>query len=243
VNRIPEPHGTPPADSTIHAIVPVYNEAGTIRKVLSVLRQVDCLGEIIVVNDGSTDNSKSEIEAEAEADHRIRILEQPVNRGKGQSILSASSASPASCFLLLDADLYGLKPGHVQELIDPVLDGKADMTIGQFRGGYWRTDFSHWLTPWLSGQRCLRSELLESIPPAAASGYGLETALTIVGGQNGWRWRRVPMLGVWHQPSEKRRGLFAGLGMRTKMYAQIVRAWYLAGGPQKSPRGPRRLAR
>jgi hypothetical protein len=224
VNRILQPTGTAPSNSTIHAIIPVYNEAATIRKVLSVLRQVECLGEIIVVDDGSTDDSGREIEREAEADHRIRMLAHPRNLGKGQSILSASRASPAPCYLLLDADLYGLAPGHIQGLIDPVLEGEVDMTIGQFRQGYWRTDFSHWLTPWLSGQRCVRSELLESMPPGAASGYGIETALTLVSSQDGWRCRRVPMRGVWHQPSEKRsqsknlkKGDFIEFGLMAKL--------------------------
>jgi polyisoprenyl-phosphate glycosyltransferase len=225
-------------DLTVHAIIPVFNEAGTIRNVLSVLRQVEYLDEIIVVNDGSTDGSGLAIEAEADIDERIRMLAHPVNLGKGQSILSASRSSPADLLLLLDADLHGLEPDHVRELVEPVVEGNADMTIGQFKHGYWRTDISHWFTPWLSGQRCLRTELLESISPRAAAGYGIETALTAAAKQDGWRCLRVPMIGVWHRPSEQRRGLLNGFVMRSKMYAQIGRAWFLSYGAQKNGSGP-----
>jgi glycosyltransferase involved in cell wall biosynthesis len=238
VNRNPNLIQTVVANSSIHAIIPVFNEAKTIRKVLSVLRQVDYLGEIIVVDDGSTDGSGNEIEAEAETDQRIRLLIHSINLGKGQSVLSAWQTTNAGCLLLLDADLYGLEPRHIRDLIDPVLEGRADMTIGQFRKGYWRTDLSHRVTPWLSGQRCLRSELLEQISPSAAAGYGIETALTMVSKQDGWRCERVHMQGVWHQPSEKRRGVSSGFKMRGKMYAQILRAWYLAGGLRKLRMGP-----
>jgi glycosyltransferase involved in cell wall biosynthesis len=228
VNRYPDLNQKESANSSILAIIPVFNEAKTIRKVLSVLRQVDSLGEIVVVDDGSTDGSRKEIEAEAANDERIRLLSNPVNLGKGQSVLSAWKLSHASCILMLDADLYGLEPQHIRDLIDPVLSGRADMTIGQFRKGYWRTDLSHRVTPWLSGQRCLRSELFEQVSPKAASGYGIETALTVVSKQDGWRCLRVHLLGVWHHPSEQRRGTLSGAKMRTKMYAQILRAWYLA---------------
>lgn len=229
---------TATVNSSIHAILPVYNEARTVRKVLSVLRQVECLGEIIVVDDGSTDGSGREIEEEAEVDQRIRLLTHEGNQGKGQSILNAWHTTKADCLLLLDADLYGLEPSHILDLIEPVLRGQADMTIGQFKHGYWRTDFSHFITPWLSGQRCLRSDLLGYVSPTAAAGYGIETALTVAAKQDGWRCKRVPMYGVWHRPSEQRLGWLAGIRTRSRMYGQIVRAWYLAGGLRRFKMGP-----
>ncbi len=223
----------------MHAIVPTFNEAGKVGRVLNVLKEVECLGEIIVVDDGSTDGTLQEITALAEEDTRIRVLCHVRNMGKGESIFSGWRASQADHLLLLDADLFGLKPAHVQDLIQPVLEGKADMTIGQFKGGTWRSDFSHFLTPWLSGQRCLRAELLALVSRQAASGYGFETALTVASRQNGWRCLRVPMHGVWHIPSESRRGLLTGLRTRSRMYGQILHAWYLAGGFSRLGISPR----
>ena len=67
------------------------------------------------------------------------------------------------------------------------------MTLGVFRGGNWKTDFSHWITPWLTGQRCLRRDMLQCVDHDAASGYGLETALTICAQQQKWKVIQVPL--------------------------------------------------
>ena len=212
------------------AIIPAYNEAGRIRQVLQVLHQVKQLGEIIVVDDGSQDATAQKSRIEAEEDPRIRIIIHPTNMGKGQAVYTGWQATRASYLILLDADLFGLVPQHVESLFRPVLEGRADMTIGYFRGGYWRTDISQRAAPWLSGQRCLRADRLKTISWDAASGYGIETALTVAAQQDGWRVMKVPLQGAWHVPSENRRGFWLGAKMKGKMYLQIIRAWYLARG-------------
>ena len=218
---------------SVAVIIPAYDEADRIIRVLNVLHQVECLSEIIVVDDGSKDTTCEVSRREAEVDARIRVLKHPTNRGKGQAIFTGWGATQSANLLMLDADLMGLRPEHVLDLIQPVLDGRADMTIGQFRGGDWKTDLSQRFAPWLSGQRCLRAELLELIPVKAAAGYGIETALTVAAQINGWRCRRVLLHGAWHIPGELRRGLWLGIRTKARMYAQIVSAWYLSGGLDK----------
>jgi glycosyltransferase involved in cell wall biosynthesis len=214
----------------IAAIIPAYNEAAGIGKVLSILRQVDLLAEIIVIDDGSVDGTTHEIEKCAALDPRIRAICHTENRGKGQAIISGWRATRAPLLVTLDADLVGLKPEQVVELILPVLEKQADMTLGLFRHGYWQTEYSHRVTPWLTGQRCFRAELLKSVSLPAAAGYGFETALTVVARRYRWRCIRVPLEGVSHPPSESHRGFWRGIATRSKMYAQIVRAWYVAIG-------------
>lgn len=213
----------------IAAIIPAYNEGSRIHNVLSVLGQVSLLSEIIVVDDGSRDTTTEVVEKARDADRRIRLITHPVNLGKGQAIYSGWEASQASHLLLLDADLMGLKEQHVYDLMQPVLRGQADMSIGLFRHGYWRTDLAHWATPWLSGQRCLRAIKLHEVSRVAAAGYGVEMALTVAARRYDWRSIRVPWVGVWHVPSENRRGIWQGFKTRMKMYGQIIHAWYLAG--------------
>jgi glycosyltransferase involved in cell wall biosynthesis len=214
----------------ISAIIPVYNEAGRIGRVLEVLRQVDRLHEIIVVDDGSTDLSTEEIQLAAQSDPRIRLLANPVNQGKGQAIFLGWQATESRCLLLLDGDLFGLNPQHIQDLINPVLDSHADMAIGQFKKGKWSSDIPQWFTPWLSGQRSLRADLLRQVSSRAAAGYGFETALTVAAKQYEWSCVRVFLPGVWHLPGEVRRGFWKGFKIRAKMYRQISSAWYQAGG-------------
>lgn len=214
----------------VAAIIPAYNEGGRIHNVLSVLGKIARLGEIIVVDDGSKDRTQEVVKKAIETDKRVRLISHPVNLGKGQAIFSGWEATQASHLLLLDADLMGLREQHVSDLMQPVLDGQADMSVGLFRGGYWRTDLAHWATPWFSGQRCLRAIRLHEVSRAAAAGYGVEMALTVAAQKNGWRTVQVPWEGAWHVPSEHRRGIWLGFKTRMKMYGQIVHAWYLAGG-------------
>jgi len=214
----------------ISAIIPVYNEAGKIGRVLDVLRQVDRLREIIVVDDGSTDLSVEEVQFAAQSDPRIQLVAYPMNQGKGQAIFLGWQATESRCLLLLDGDLFGLNPQHILDLIYPVLEGHADMAVGQFKKGRWASDIAHWFTPWMSGQRSLRADLRRQVSSRAAAGYGFETALTMAARQHEWRCVRVFLTGVWHLPGEARRGFWKGLKKRARMDRQISSAWYQAGG-------------
>lgn len=212
----------------LSAILPAYNEAEGMGGVLAVLHQVPALDEIIVVDDGSQDDTARVTRQAARQDARIRLIQQPSNLGKGQAIFTAAATTRAPFLLLLDADLMNLNPGHVEDLIEPVLSGRADMSIGLFRSGHLNTDLAHRATPWLSGQRCLKADLLRNIDVQAAAGYGFETALTISTRQEHARTQVVFMSGVWHPPSEFHRGFWQGVAQRTRMYLHILRAWRTA---------------
>ena len=214
--------------SRLVALVPALNEAGRIGRVLEVLRQVNCIDEIVVIDDGSVDGMLAEVRQAAQSDPRLSIICNETNLGKGQSLFQAwralAAGAGAGYILMLDADLINLTPQHVLDLVQPVLDGACDMTMGLFKGGAWRTDASHWITPWLTGQRCLRAGLFDLISENAARGYGFETALTVAARRQGWTIRKVVLRGVSHPPNENHRGFWRGVYNRARMYVQIVRA-------------------
>jgi glycosyltransferase involved in cell wall biosynthesis len=161
-------------------------------------------------------------------DDRIRLLHHTRNEGKGQAIFTGWKAASGTVLLLLDADLKNLTPGHLRALLAPVLDHRADMTLGLFWGGHIHTDLSHWGAPFLTGQRALRTVIMKHVSYEAAHGYGFEIALTVAASQNKYRARIVPMSGVWHPPSEFHRGGWNGVKWRARMYAQILRALWVA---------------
>lgn len=219
---------TQPGKPLIAAILPAYNEERNIAYVLGILLETDMLDEIIVVDDGSSDKTAEIAGRLAEGDRRVRLLRHEKNRGKGQAIFTAWAATSAPTLLLLDADLHDLTPGHLRALLAPVLDRRADMTLGLFWGGRIVTDLSHLATPFLTGQRGLRADLLRYVSQQAAAGYGFEVALTIAARQQAYHTRVVPLKGVWHPPSEFHRGGFNGVVWRARMYGDILRAWYIA---------------
>ena len=210
--------------SRLVALVPALNEAGRIGKVLEVLRQVPRIDEIIAIDDGSVDHMLEEIQQAAQLDPRLHIIRNETHLGKGQSLFKAWRSTRADYILMLDADLINLAPQKVLDLVQPVLDGDFDMSMGLFKGGNWKTDLSHWTTPWLTGQRCLRADLFACISENAAQGYGFETALTVAARQCGWTVRKVFLRGVSHPPNENHRGFWLGVFNRARMYAQIIRA-------------------
>jgi glycosyltransferase involved in cell wall biosynthesis len=217
----------PHEDPNIAAIIPAYNESKGIEAVLDVICRTDFISEIIVVDDGSQDATVEKVLNVMRHEVRIRLIQHPHNLGKGQAILNGRDATFSPILLLLDADLIGLTPDHLCSLVEPVVQNKADMTCGLFRNGHITTDLAHWAAPFLSGQRCLRSEILERMDLRASSGYGFETALTVAARRSGYRTLNVYLYGVWHPPSEFHRGILHGVWTRVRMYAQIVRTLFL----------------
>jgi glycosyltransferase involved in cell wall biosynthesis len=217
----------------IAAIIPTYNEELNVMGVLEVLHATSMLDEIILVDDGSTDKTAETLRKAAATDPRMHVIQHEKNKGKGQALFSGWAATNAPILLLLDADLKNLTPEHIQALLAPVIEHRADMTLGLFQHGHLLTDISHWLTPFLTGQRGLRSELLKHISHEAAQGYGFEVALTVAAGQGNYHTRIVALKGVWHPSSEfrtERGGYWNGKVWRYRMYGQIIRAWFIATG-------------
>lgn len=218
-----------PGAPKVAALVPAFNEAGRIGNVIDILIQVQSLAQIIVIDDGSSDSTAEEARQAAGGDPRLEVIRHTVNQGKGQALFTGLEVVRAPFVLMIDADLKRLSPQHLEQLMEPVLAGRVDMTLGLFHGGYWRTDAAHRLTPWLTGQRCLRTILFNDLSRDAASGYGFETALTLAAHHYGWRCEEVALKGVSHLPGDVPRGSWRGPMNKFKMYFQIVRAWAVAG--------------
>jgi len=107
---------------TITAIIPAYNEEETIGEVVSrAMRHVD---EVIVIDDGSTDNT-SPLAEEAGAE----MIRNAVNVGKRRSMLRGYRAAHGDIVVSLDADLQH-DPDEIPRLIEPILSDQADLVIG-----------------------------------------------------------------------------------------------------------------
>jgi LmbE family N-acetylglucosaminyl deacetylase len=244
-NIIQSPKGTHPTDTlsvkglnpeisndkpSIAAIIPAYNEACHLGNILTVLQSVSYLSEIIVVDDGSSDGTYDAAIYASKNDPRLHLLRHDINLGKGQAIFTGAQATQADYLLLLDADLVGFTKVHIEKMVSPLIKGQAEMTVGLFQGGRLITDIAHRATPWLSGQRCIKAELIRHISKEAAHGYGFETAITITSRQCNWRCKDVRLFGVSRMPARIRNSFREVAKRRVRMYGDISRTMRVTGG-------------
>ena len=205
----------------VAAVIPAYNEATRLPRVLQVLTQCDSLHEIIVVNDGSLDNTAEVAQQFA----RVRVLNLPVNRGKGGAMFAGATATDADVIVFFDADLIGLRTEHVAQLLEPVLKGEVAMAIGVFRGGRLSTDLAQILVPYVSGQRALLRNLFLEVPGIESTRSGVEIALTLHFLRQRYPVAQVVLTGITHTMKEEKLGWVRGALARAKMYAEIGRAF------------------
>ena len=129
----------------LSVIVPVYNEANTVVEIVRRMRQVDLPvdREIILVDDGSTDGTRSVLPHLQ--DSTVRIVEHDVNRGKGAAVRTGLRHATGDLVLIQDADLE-YDPEDWPRLLQPVLRGKATVVYGsRFTGERRNMLFWHWV--------------------------------------------------------------------------------------------------
>lgn len=203
---------------SVVAIIPAYNEEKTIGGVLETLKKVDLINNIIVVSDGSTDKT-----VEAAKKFGVDVLELKENLGKGGALKAGIEKAKGKVVLFLDADLIGLKENHVRDLILPVLDDEADMTVGIFDRGRVATDLAQKIAPFLSGQRAVNRKVLNDISNLEITRYGVEIALTKYVESSNLRVKKVVLKDLTHIMKEEKMGLLKGFTERMRMYMDIIK--------------------
>lgn len=201
----------------VSSVIPALNEASRIQPVLEAVRQASLVDDVLVVSDGSTDDTyERALEVPG-----IRAIRLERNIGKAGAMRLGALECQSDILIFIDADLQGLKPDHVDAIAAPVVEGEASMSVGIFRGGRFWTDLAQKIAPVISGQRAIRRDLFLSIDGLADRRMGVEIALT--------RWARlgdipvatVPIDGVTHVMKEEKLGKVRGFASRMMMYYDI----------------------
>src|SRR5579862_7486828 len=110
----------------VSVLIPAFNEAERIVDTITAVRTLSHIDEIIVIDDGSSDDTSLRAEA-AGADTVVR----QANAGKGAALRAGAAIAGGDVLLLLDADLSS-SAAEAEKLLIPVRTGSADMTIASF---------------------------------------------------------------------------------------------------------------
>ncbi len=203
----------------VAAIIPAYNEEKTVGAVIGTLQQSPDVKRIIVVSDGSEDDTvKAAMKYKG-----VEVIDLLDNRGKGGAIKAGLDRCSSEVILILDADLIGLSRDHVRALLEPVLEGRALMAVGLFEKGRMATDFAQKMAPFLSGQRAMKRDLLENISDLDLSRFGIEVALHKYVEDNEIEAEVVQLPDLSHVMKEEKLGFWKGVLARGKMYWEIFK--------------------
>ncbi len=161
---------------SISLIIPAYNEARWLPDTLEAVLATGLPSEVIVVDDGSTDNTAAVLEAYRD---RVRGLVHPHNRGKGAALATGLRAAQGEIVVFCDAHLQGLKRHHLLSLVIPLVEGEARAVLGLAVPAEVSFSLFGALSLFiLTGQRAyFREDLLPLLPDLEPLGYGVETFL------------------------------------------------------------------
>ncbi len=218
-------------EKNISVIIPAFNEADVIGDTLKSLNSLQDIDEIIVVDDGSVDDT-----SKIAADNGARVIRLEVNMGKGSALNKAVNLVSGSIVVLLDADL-GQSVKEVKKLLNKVKTNNADIAIAIFtatenKGGFGLVKkFASWiikkysgviLKEPLSGQRVFTKEAFNKVIPFS-EGFGVEVTISIKALKKGMKIIEVPTE-MRHRTTGKN---IRGFMHRGRQLVDILRAVYL----------------
>jgi len=215
-------------DPKLSVVIPVYNEKETIHEILRRILETEMRKEIVAVDDCSTDGTREMLQELAERQIRgeshaaapdggdpvelkdIRFFFQARNQGKGAALRRGFAVATGDIVLVQDADLE-YDPRDYPKLLEPILDGRADVVFGsRFLGGPQRVHyFWHYvankfltllsdmftnlkLTDMETCYKVFRSEVLRDIQ-IRSDRFGFEPEITAKVAKGTWRIYEVPI--------------------------------------------------
>lgn len=216
------------SDPKVSVVIPVYNEKTTIQEILRRVLDTSARKEVIIVDDCSTDgtrqmledlaarqaNGETEISAQDREDslslNDLRFFFQPANQGKGAALRRGFKEATGEIVLVQDADLE-YDPRDYEKLLEPIVDGRADVVYGsRFLGGPQRVHyFWHYvanrtltllsdiftnlkLTDMETCYKVFRKEVLQGIE-LKSNRFGFEPEITAKIAKRDWRIYEVPI--------------------------------------------------
>lgn len=201
----------------VTAIIPAFNEAKRIGAVLNVVSNSEIIDEIIVIDDGSTDDTEKIVREFK----NVRYLKNKKNLGKASSMDLGVASTDADIIFFCDADLVGLNQNIINEIIEPVKAGDFNMFIG-LRENFMQKSIN--LFAINSGERAIRRVVWEELPKYFKYKYRVEAGLNYYVKKyfGGFGCKRFN----YSQPTkEKKYGFVKGTVLRWSMNIDVLSAY------------------
>ncbi len=180
----------------VSIIICSFNEEKTIEYVVSSCCKYNKESEIIVVDDGSTDNTEN-ILTNLQKKYTFRYEKLPENKGKSWAMAHGVELAKNDIILFWDADISNIKEEHFDIILEPLLNNDADMVIGQPSD----TLINYRINPLksFSGERALwRKDILKITDEIRHTRFGVETFINLYYQAQGKRIRYVLLEDLYH---------------------------------------------
>ena len=165
------------------AVICAYNAEKTISGVIMAALKSKLINEVIVVNDGSTDNTGREI-LQHKYELRLRFIDLQWNMGKGNAMVTGVKKATGDLIVFLNAGITDLNSKHISSMVLPVLSGEVDMVIGQPSETYFHNSNGPFKV--ITGERVLlKSDLNPFLNEIRNLKFGVETYINISFGLHG----------------------------------------------------------
>ena len=178
----------------VTAVIPVLNEEKTLSDVLSVVTSCRRIHKVVVIDDGSTDNSRAIIKK-----FPVKAVCLNKRRGKGEAVRKGTRGITQGIILFLDGDLVGLNHHHIASLLDPLLYDNVTMSIGLRDKDNVVADAIMPYFPLIGGERAIWAEVFSEISKVPLiDGWGLESVMNNYCRKKGLKIAKVRLPGVDH---------------------------------------------
>ncbi len=203
----------------VSCIIPAYNEEKRIENVLESVYQHPLIDELVVIDDASKDNTSEVVKKYKD----ITFIKNEKNLGKSKTIVVGVKASKNDILFFLDADLIGITKENISDLIEPVIDKKADISISLRKNApIWYRKIG---LDFISGERVFYKKMIsdklseiENLPS-----YGLETFMNNIIIKNNLKIKIVEWNNVLSPWKSWKVGKLRGFIEEIKMTIQILK--------------------
>ena len=189
----------------ITAVISAYNEETTIASVIKTTLESKTIDEVILINDGSTDKTSSNVKM-FKNNPKFTYIEYEKNRGKSYAMVEGVENATGDIIVFIDADILNFEEKHIVQLIKPLINQEARMVIGHPT----ENKFDEKLNPlqMLAGERSLyKEDILPFLEDIRTTQYGVETMLNLFFKSKGKKIKFEYLWGVYHLTKIRKDGI------------------------------------